>query len=421
MRSFIFITLIPIILSGCLEGGSRILSGGSEKSASEQQQVNKNLVTDANYKINFAAKSDQGPNFLVKFDKLDLMYDDLGIKTIASPIVVNNVIYLLDNRANVIALDLLTKKELWKLSLNYNDKSAHYYSGSMVYDDEIIYLTYGDIYVVAVNAKTGYEIYRKKTNIATDIMPVVYKGNLYVQSMNDSIEAIDAKTGKLLWRQPNQSNQSLSGGVPTPIIYQNKWLISFDSLGRIVMNNLFNGAKILEFEPEFEGLVGNKNYKNNFITQSLLYKNSLYLVFNDNYVINYNIEKNAIIWQTKIADLQKIALCGNAIIAVTSSAEVLALSSDRGSVVWSQHLLPLDKKNQKSFIITSPPIIANDNIFVATKGALYKLTSCGSIVEKFNLKPVESFLELFIYNNQILLFADKFIYSLNNKIESQVN
>ena len=49
--------------------------------------------------------------------------------------------------------------------------------------------------------------------------------------------------------------------------------------------------------------------------------------------MNYNIEKKSIIWKAKIATIQKITLCGNAIIAVTGSSKALVLSSGNGDVI----------------------------------------------------------------------------------------
>ena len=436
MRKFIFIIfLLSFALNSCSDYESVDLPGdvpstmkntdiaSFSKKSSPKKEKGKLSSQDAKayekniaYKIILPGLSVEGPNFALDANDLNFANYKLKFKIIAKPIIANNIIYLLDNYANIIALDLATKKELWKTGLNYTEGNKKFISGSMIYRDNIIYVTYGDNLVAAVNAGSGYEIFRKKTNTIIDMRPVLYKEKLYLQSMNDSIESIGAKYGNLIWRQPNQQDQSLISDLPNPIVYENKWLISFNSLGSVVINDLFDGKKLFEFELNFDDLEENKNYKNNVINQTILNKNSLYILINNNYVVNYNIEKKSIIWKAKIATIQKITLCGNAIIAVTGSSKALALSSNNGDVIWSKDLLPENRVNKKNITIATPPIVAAGDIFVATNDCIYKLSiDNGEILNKYPLNSYERTVEFSSYKGQLVLFTDKTIYLLGDK------
>jgi outer membrane protein assembly factor BamB len=349
MNKLILMLILPLAIIGC-----------ASKGINSSDLPTKIAPNDTEYKINIPTASVLGPNFLLQIEDFNFIKTNLDYTIIAKPLIVDNVIYLLDNKANIIALDFFTQKELWKLSLNYDDNVTSYHSGDMIFHENIIYVTYGDVYLVAVNAKSGYEIFRKKTSSIIEAAPAIYKEKLYLQSMNDAIDSVGSKYGNFIWRTPSGSSQSLINNGSAPIIYKNKWLIVFDCFGKILISDLSDGKRIAEMNPT-SSLEDYKERKNNILTQPILDNNAFYLANSNNYLVKFDVEKNALIWSTKILDIQKMTLCGNILFVVTNSCQVLAVSNVTGKVIWSKDLIPSKRSNNKTPAIISAPFLYNNN------------------------------------------------------------
>ncbi len=60
-----------------------------------------------------------------------------------------------------------------------------------------------DCQVFCVDAQTGKEVWRFKTNGQTESSPCVVNGKVYIGAGNDGIYCLDAKDGKKIWRYPD--------------------------------------------------------------------------------------------------------------------------------------------------------------------------------------------------------------------------
>jgi outer membrane protein assembly factor BamB len=148
----------------------------------------------------------------------------------ANPVISNGVVYLQDLASNVWATSLATGKVLWRH--NYNSKSLG--PNGVTYVNGVLYGETAS-YAFALDAKTGHELWRNTTLIATalthasggeggpnffiDLQPQVANGKVYLASAalpgGGLAWALDAKTGKTLWTfntAPDPASKKFVGG-----------------------------------------------------------------------------------------------------------------------------------------------------------------------------------------------------------------
>jgi eukaryotic-like serine/threonine-protein kinase len=137
-----------------------------------------------------------------------------GIKTGGSidciPIIHDGVVYFGACDHIFYALDAETGEEVWRFKTNgplAGDKAA--------LADGVVYFGSFDGVMYAVSAKDGKEIWRFDTNSKL-FNQVVHKGVLYFGSKAGVFYALDAKTGRELWRFHTK------GSIMTPCIYDDR-------------------------------------------------------------------------------------------------------------------------------------------------------------------------------------------------------
>jgi len=129
------------------------------------------------------------------------------------PIVNNGVMFITTPQAQVIALDAKTGQQIWRYKRQLPDDLFQLHPtnrGVGLWHDKL-YLATTDDYLVALDAKTGKPVWESKvgdykTGHYLTLMPLVVKGKVIVGSSGGEfgvrgyVAAYDADNGKELWR-----------------------------------------------------------------------------------------------------------------------------------------------------------------------------------------------------------------------------
>jgi alcohol dehydrogenase (cytochrome c) len=134
----------------------------------------------------------------------------------AQPIVYNGVMYVTNAKATV-AIDVGTGKQIWKHTLDWPPETPRIVccgvsnKGAAIYNGKI-YRTTLDAHLLALDAKTGKELWRSKVaewkdGISLTLAPLVANGVLIIGNsgaefgVRGFIDGYDPETGKQLWRR----------------------------------------------------------------------------------------------------------------------------------------------------------------------------------------------------------------------------
>jgi alcohol dehydrogenase (cytochrome c) len=134
----------------------------------------------------------------------------------AQPFIYNGVMYIADAKATV-AIDVATGRQLWKTPVDWLPETPRVVccgvstKGVALYDGKV-YRTTLDAYVVALDAKTGKEIWKQKAaewkdGYSMTVAPQIANGVLMTGisgaefGIRGFIDGWDPQTGKQLWRR----------------------------------------------------------------------------------------------------------------------------------------------------------------------------------------------------------------------------
>ena len=149
----------------------------------------------------------------------------------AQPIVYNGVMYVADAKATV-AIDVGTGKQIWKTPVDWPPETARVVccgisnKGIAIFDGKI-YRTTLDAFVVALDAKTGKEVWREKAaewkdGYSMTVAPLVANG-VVISGISGAefgirgfLDGWDAETGAHLWRRYTVAGPGEPGGDTWP-------------------------------------------------------------------------------------------------------------------------------------------------------------------------------------------------------------
>src|SRR5438128_4746159 len=133
----------------------------------------------------------------------------------AQPLVKDGIIYLTDHEKTV-ALDALSGRQIWKSVIEYPPETTRVVCcgivnrGAALFDGKL-YRTTLDAHVIALDIKTGKEVWRTKSSDPKDgysmtVAPLVANGVVIAGVAGAEfghggyLEGLDTQTGKQLWR-----------------------------------------------------------------------------------------------------------------------------------------------------------------------------------------------------------------------------
>src|SRR5678815_5574534 len=134
---------------------------------------------------------------------------------VPTPIVANGIMYVVEGHGRVLAFDVVTGEIKWIHKRDYPEdiRASQAYlraRGVAVYDDKIYWGT-ADSYLVALDARTGKQVWEVKTEdykkgVGHSHPPMIADGKVIIgfiggeREVRGAVAAYDAKTGALQWK-----------------------------------------------------------------------------------------------------------------------------------------------------------------------------------------------------------------------------
>jgi outer membrane protein assembly factor BamB len=151
-------------------------------------------------------------------------WDGSNSGTRATPLVINDKLYLLSPYGKLVCMSCTDGKILWSIDFMKQHDARNLQWGiieNMVFDGNTIYCAPGgrDANIVALDRNTGKIIWKSKGSGETSgynspLLITLPKRKLLVTHMEKSIHGIDAATGKVLWKHELVNEYSIHPNVP---------------------------------------------------------------------------------------------------------------------------------------------------------------------------------------------------------------
>ena len=338
-----------------------------------------------NLKAGFDLVEQWGENFGKGVNKRDIL--------LPSPVVKNNKIFVMDSKGVVSAFSLVDGKHLWKNELsakNNSFKDAKSKASGLAVDENTLYATTGFGGVFAMNTETGQPKWRISLESPIRIAPAITDNKILVQTVDNSLYALDKNTGKEIWRfNVAHEDTVIAGGAVPAYDAENNVVVAGFSNGEIVVLNATVGTPLWTSMLVSNDQVSSTTEINTIGSYPIVEEGTIYAISNSNTLVSLDMRTGDKLWEKEIGSMQNMLLVGDYLFIISNKNVLFAVEKYSGDIMWSVNAKEyLDEEDYNDAeIYAAPPLMLNGQILLAfSNGKVLKFdASKGTLIAKTDL------------------------------------
>lgn len=300
----------------------------------------------------------------------------------ASPIVADGVIYVMDAKADVVAMDAKSGSVLWRRELHSADKRDKVgFGGGVAYENGKIYVTSGYRFVAQLDAKTGAVGWRQETESPIHNAPLVHHGKVYAISTDNEMLTYDAATGTPGWnyRALEESARILSASSP---VAQGEVVVGGFASGEVVALRTANGNDLWANTLSKATRTNALSEIRDVAGRPVIYRGDLYAASHSGVFAAIDMRTGTPRWTLPIASVTTPWAAGDVVYITSLAGEVICVNRESGQVYWIKDLNEgIKKSKNRSFF--EGPILAGDRlVMVSSDGRAIALNAKTGEIQK---------------------------------------
>lgn len=289
---------------------------------------------------------------------------------IASPISAYGVVFAVDAEGIVTARRLDDGRQIWKKRLkpqNKAERGSSLKGAGIAEFNKKIYATTGFGSVFCLDMTNGEQIWRKDLDMPIRIAPTVNSGRVLVQSFDNTLTALDADNGEVLWKnQTETETTTLVGGAAPAYSPDNDVVIAAFSNGELQAFKASTGTPLWT-----DLLISHK--RTNSLAEITSIKASPVIDGDKVFAIGYNSVLTAIdlrtgarIWEREMGGTNQPWISGDYLYVLTNDFDLLAINKQNGKIIWNTGIPKGDDSDIKNGVFGSGPILVDNRLLIAT-------------------------------------------------------
>lgn len=326
-------------------------------------------------------------------------YERLG----SAPIVAEGKLFVVDTRAKLRAFDAATGAKLWESQIGdakdvagglsfwsgeMTGNSGSLFGGGASYEDGKVFATNGIGDVVAFNAKTGEQIWKKRPGGPLRGAPGVGNGNVYAMSQDNQIYALRASDGNQEWSRSGTLESAGIFGIATPAVAQGTVIGGYSS-GELSAYRYENGQEVWQDALSRTSISTAVASLSDVDADPVIDQGRVFAVGLGGRMVSLELVTGQRLWELNVAGIATPWVVGEWLFVVTDEAKLLCVSRINGKVRWSSQLPRYrDEKGKKGPMFWQGPVLAGNRlVLTSTNGdLLYASPTDGSVQSRTDLK-----------------------------------
>lgn len=332
----------------------------------------------------------------------------------AAPVTSETSIFVIDAAQRVSAFAIDGGAKLWDKQIksgNRRDRLVN--GGGLGLDEGTLFVASGFGAVLALNADTGEEIWRRNFDSPMIGSPTIREGRVFVLSNNNEIFALNAATGATEWSDQAISESARVLGSPSPAAVEDIVVVPFSS-GEVITYLAANGRRLWSDALTRAGRFTPISAINDISSRPVLAAGLVFASSQSGVTAAIDGRSGGRVWTQNIGSIGAPAISGQFVFVMGVDGQVAALVAQTGQVVWARQLPQFEKEEKKRGKISyRGPLIASGRIVVvSSEGNLIALSpQTGEEVQRLDLRdevflePIAAAGKIFVLTNDARLIA----------------
>jgi outer membrane protein assembly factor BamB len=303
----------------------------------------------------------------------------------ASPVIGGGRLFVMDTEGVVHAFDAATGRQQWTEAFRIKgDSAAAVFGGGASYDNNRVYITTGLGEVAALEAATGKLLWRVKPAGPMRGSPTIAFNAVYAMTQDNQVIALNADDGSVLWNVSASTGQSGVFGVAAPAVGQGTVVAGF-STGELVAYRYENGRTLWSDALARTSLSTSVGVLTDIDADPIIDRGQVFALGQGGRMAAYELVTGQRIWELNLAGISTPAIAGEWIFTLTDDAKLICLARSTGRARWSTQLARFENtKKKKNQIFWTGPVLAGGRLWVAnSRGEVMNLSVEDGAVHPF--------------------------------------
>ncbi|MBS0271832.1 MAG: PQQ-binding-like beta-propeller repeat protein [Proteobacteria bacterium] len=287
---------------------------------------------------------------------------------LSSPVVNEGVIYAMDTSGNITALQSASGEALWSVDISPEGKQTSIIGGGLAYGADKVFVTSPHAEVLALEAKSGKILWRFPTQSPVRAAPTFVDGRLFVLTISNQLEVLDAEKGERLWDHAGITEYAGLLGTASPAVAKGVAIVTYSS-GEVYALKAENGHQLWTETLSATRRPDSLSALSHIRALPVIDQSAVIVIGHNHKMAAYDLRRGEKLWERSIGGTRTPAVLGGFIFMINSHNELLCLTRDYGQVVW---IRKLDSDPEHPYkVIWEGPIAAGNKLYlVNTRGGL---------------------------------------------------
>jgi len=281
------------------------------------------------------------------------------------PAVVDGKLFVVDADAVVHAFDAKTGARLWQTALDTTKRDrVVLFGGGVSADGGKVFATTGRGDAVALDAATGKLLWKKRPAGPLRGAPAIGGGNIYVLTQDNQIFALKPDTGETIWTVSATLETSGVFGVATPAIAQGTVVAGFSS-GELSALRFENGRIVWQDQLSRTSISTGVSVISDIDASPVIDQGKVYAIGQGGRMVAMDLVTGQRLWELTIGGINTPWLAGEWLFVVTDEAKLLCIARTTGKIRWITQLPRWrDPKTKNKPISWYGPTLAGGRLLV---------------------------------------------------------
>ena len=304
---------------------------------------------------------------------------------LASPIVIDGKVFVLDAKGMLKALNLSDGSSIWERSLKPAENSV--YSGAIASDSRYIFATLGSGELVCIKSSDGSEVWRTSIKSPLRGGATVVDDRIYVVTIDNKTLSFSAKTGQRLWTHSGAAESAALIGGGSPSVKSNVVVVSYSS-GEVFGLKAETGRVFWADHLGADNRLNGVGHIADINGSPVIDRGLVFNISNSGRLLATELRTGGRIWERAISGANTPWIAGEFIFIISNEGQIICLTRKSGLVKWVTQMPVFESPEDKEGIIKYVgPIIVGDRLIIASSlGEIYSLSPYkGTILGKVNI------------------------------------
>jgi outer membrane protein assembly factor BamB len=334
-------------------------------------------------------------------------------KITATPVIAGGRIFTMDSDGSISAFDVAGSARQWRTDTQADDNRSTNVGGGLAAVAGRVYASTGRGEVLALDAGSGKIIWRKPLDAPARSAPTVAQDRVFVVTLDGRAVALNASTGDRVWTYQATAVATSVLGEPAPAYADGTVVCGFGS-GELVALRADSGS--LAWSDSLASIRGRTSLLDLSAIRGLplIENNVVYAVGVGGLMLALDLRSGRRLWERDVGSQNTPWLAGDWIFVLSLQQTLVCLDKADGHVRWTSPLPRFENiKKQKDPIYWTGPMLAGKYLYlggttsklIAVNAATGDVVGEQDLPDAISVAPVAAMGRMFIITEDGTLSA----------------